>query len=237
MAIALVGSRDGIVTVDRDGATTPELEGRSIARLVRGRDAWWAVGDGTVYRRDDQRWHVIVDAVDDSWLQCALPLPDAVLAGTADGRLLRIADGDVERVESFDAVDGREGWHAVGSSVPYVRSMSATADDGAVLANVHVGGIPRSVDGGASWTPTIDPDADVHEVRAHHADPSIVCAAAAVGICRSTDGGLTWDVSDDGLHATYARAVAFTDDALLVSVSEGPFTKRGTVYRAPVAGE
>jgi RND family efflux transporter MFP subunit len=35
------------------------------------------------------------------------------------------------------------------------------------LVNVHVGGIPRSVDSGATWAPTIDVDADVHEVKDH----------------------------------------------------------------------
>jgi hypothetical protein len=108
--------------------------------------------------------------------------------------------------------------------------MSATADD-ALLANVHVGGIIRSDDGGTSWLPTIEVDADVHEVRAHPTNADIVVAAAAVGFCVSRDGGRTWDVTADGLHATYARAVAFAGDDVLVSVSDGPFATRSSIYR------
>jgi len=63
-----------------------------------------------------------------------------------------------------------------------------------LLANVHVGGIPRSVDGGVTWQPTIDIDSDVHEVRAHPKRRGTVVAAAAVGLCTSSDGGATWTV-------------------------------------------
>ena len=70
----------------------------------------------------------------------------------------------------------------MGSNVPYVRSLTETSDHRALLANVHVGGIPRSGNGGASWAPTIDPDADVHQVRAAPTDRSLVLAAAAVGL-------------------------------------------------------
>jgi hypothetical protein len=63
-----------------------------------------------------------------------------------------------------------------------------------LLAYVHVGGIPRSTDGGATWQPTIDIDNDVHEVRAHPRRPDIVMAATAIGLCTSRDRGLTWEV-------------------------------------------
>jgi hypothetical protein len=148
-----------------------------------------------------------------------------------DGRLLRVYDGVLAPVTGFEAVEGRDDWHAVGSRAPYVRSLTMTANAQVILANVHVGGIPRSGNGGASWAPAIDVDADVHEVRAHPIDPALVMAAAAVGIAESRDAGVTWNVSTDGLHATYARAVAFTTGAVLVSVSDGPFTKRGAIYR------
>jgi hypothetical protein len=104
-----------------------------------------------------------------------------------------------------------------------------------LLANVHVGGIVRSDDDGQSWQPTIDVDADVHEVKAHPSSSEIVMAAAAVGLCVSRDGGRQWEVVDRGLHATYARAIAFDGDDVLVSVSDGPFTRRSAIYRAPVA--
>jgi len=94
-----------------------------------------------------------------------------------------------------------------------------------------VGGIPRSVDAGASWAPTIDIEADVHQVVAHPTQPDVVLAAGAVGLAVSVDGGSSWRIERDGLHATYARAVAVAGDRVLVSVSNGPRGGRGAVYR------
>ena len=120
---------------------------------------------------------------------------------------------------------GRNEWHRVGSPLQ-VRTMTATCDGGAVLVNVHIGGIPRSVDGGATWQPTVAINADVHQVLAHPTRPEIVVAAASVGLCRSHDGGATWSSSTEGMDQTYARGVAFVGDDVVVTVSEGPSASR-----------
>jgi hypothetical protein len=244
----LLGTDDGIIAIDgaiggeTDGATTSngdprfELPGHAVTNLRRGPEGWWAVADGRelFQRASSGAWEPVVSA--DASLTCVLPVAGGALAGTDDGRLLRVYEDALVPITGFDAVEGRDGWHAVGSRKPYVRSLTITADAQAVLANVHVGGIPRSGNGGASWAPTIDVEADVHEVRAHPSDPALVMAVAAVGIAESRDAGVTWSISTRGLHATYARAVAFTTGAVLVSVSDGPFTKRGALYRRSLDG-
>ncbi len=111
-----------------------------------------------------------------------------------------------------------------------VRSMSATSDGTVVLANVHVGGIQRSTDGGVTWRPTIEVDSDVHEVRAHPSQPRIAIAASAIGLCISRDGGITWSVEQEGMHATYCTAVAFSGDNIFVAASEDHFAAQGAVY-------
>jgi len=113
--------------------------------------------------------------------------------------------------------------------------MTATLD-GVLLANVHVGGVPRSVDGGATWAPTIDVASDVHEVRAHPSRAGVVMAAAAVGLCTSRDGGATWEVEQAGLHALHCSAVAFAGDDVLVSAATNPFAPQGAIYRRRVDG-
>ena len=113
--------------------------------------------------------------------------------------------------------------------------MTATVD-GALLANVHVGGIPRSLDGGATWAPTIDVDSDVHEVRAHPIRANIVMAAAAVGLCSSRDGGATWEVEHAGLHAPYCSALTFAGDDILVAAAADHFAPEGAIYRRRVGG-
>jgi hypothetical protein len=114
--------------------------------------------------------------------------------------------------------------------------MTATCDGSAVLANVHVGGIPRSVDGGETWHPTVAVDDDVHQVLAHPTRPEVVVAAASVGLCRSLDGGATFTSSTEGMELTYARGVAFVGDDVVVTVSDGPWAANALVYRASVDG-
>ena len=150
--------------------------------------------------------------------------------------------GDVEPLRGFETVAGRDTWYA-GSAVidgqrvgpPLgIRSIAVTADRAVLLANVHVGRIPRSTDGGATWHPTIDIDTDVHEVCAHATNPRIAIAAAAVGLCVSHDGGATWTVEQDGLHGSYCSAVAFLGNDVIVAASTDHFAQRGAIYRRPL---
>jgi hypothetical protein len=231
--LVLCATDDGVAAIDDSGHHRRELDGAA-SRLTRSAGECWAVVDRfrVMRRAADGQWSTVADA--DAALTCAVGTNGTVLAGTTDGALLRL-DGDaLAPLDGFDRIDGRDHWHAVGSSKPYVRSLSLTADARALLANVHVGGIPRSTDEGRTWVPTIDPDADVHEVRAHPADPAVAAAAAAVGFASSRDGGVTWTVQSAGLHSSYARAVAFCGDGALLSASDGPFATRGAVYRQPL---
>jgi hypothetical protein len=222
---ALVGTAEGLFV---DGRR--ELAGDPVRWLASGAGSWWAVAGRTIVCRDGNDWREIASI---DGLRCVVPVDGGALAGTDGAHLLRVGAEQRESLVSFDDAPGRGDWHAVGSREPYVRSLTATPD-GVVLANVHVGGIPRSTDEGATWQPTIEVDDDVHQVRAHPERPELVLAAAAVGVCRSDDAGATWSVGDDGLHATYCRAVAVAGDLMLVSASTGPRTDRGALYRRAI---
>jgi hypothetical protein len=97
---------------------------------------------------------------------------------------------------------------------------------------VHVGGIQRTDDRGEHWTPTIDIDADVHQVATAE---GLVLAACAGGLAVSDDRGGTWIIRADGLEAPYSRAVSVCGDAVLVSASRGPRGGRSAVYRGTFA--
>ena len=56
-------------------------------------------------------------------------------------------------------------------------------------------------------------------------------AASADGLLVSSDAGVNWRAHTRGLHATYCRAVAATDDGILVSASEGPRGRQSAIYR------
>ena len=242
----LVGTwRDGLYVVSGE-TRDRELGTQSIRALAPdGRGGALAIVDGRSLRRraPDGMWSTVATTEID--LACCVAVGDVIYIGTEDARLLRVdSDGGVEQLRGFDDVAGRDTWYA-GSAVingqrvgpPLgIRSITATPDGAVLLANVHVGGVPRSTDGGVTWQPTIDIDSDVHEVRAHPNRPGIVMAAAAIGLCVSRDGGVTWDVEQEGLHATYCSAVAFAGDDILVSASVDHFAAEGAIYRRRVDG-
>lgn len=176
-------------------------------------------------------------------LACCVAVGDIIYVGADDALILRVSEaGEIEQLRGFEGVAGRDKWYAGAALIngkligpPLgVRSITATSDGKALLANVHVGGIPRSVDRGATWQPTIDIDSDVHEVRAHPSRPGIVAAATAIGLCASSDGGVTWEVEQRGLHASHCSAVAFAGDDILVAAAADPFAPQGAVYRRGV---
>lgn len=168
-----------------------------------------------------------------------------VFVGTNDANLLRVnAGGEVQRLTGFDAIEGRDKWYAGGAIIDGkrvgpplgIRSLAATCDGGVLLANVHVGGIPRSIDCGLTWRPTIDIDTDVHEVRAHPARPEIAVAASGAGLCISRDAGATWTIEQKGLHGLHCTAVAFGRNDIFVSAATDHFAAQGAVYRRTIDG-
>ena len=230
-----VGTADGLFVFD--GASERQVAGHSVTALSED----WAIFDGeTVVYTANGGWRqtLTVQSPEPSLgiHGALLSRSDEAIVGWGSSLTRVFKQKRFDPIPGFETVAGRDDWHAVGSRKPYVRSLTATAG-GVLLANVHVGGIPRSTDGGATWQPTIDVDADVHQVRAHPDRPELVLAAAAIGLCRSDDAGATWSVHTDGLHASYCRAVATAGDVMFVSASTGPFAEEAAVYRRAIDGD
>ena len=232
MTTIFVATDDGVATFDHEGrALDVAHAGRSVTALGRMGDGVWAIVDAAeLWHSTDAGWTHAAD-LDGLRATCVAGIGGAVFVGTSEARLFRRAGETLEPVPAFDDAEGRETWYTPWGGPPDTRSIANWDDDSYV--NVHVGGILRSDDGGGTWTPTIDIDADVHQVTTAE---GMVLAACAGGLAVSTDRGGTWTVRTDGLETRYSRAVAVCGDAVLVSASNGPGGGNAGVYRGGLGG-
>ena len=235
---------DGLFAVTGDGRRQEiaDLSVRGLAPDGRG-GALAIVGGNSLRRRAPcGEWATVTTS--EFELSCCMAVRDTIYVGTDDARMLRLSDRGavLEPIDGFDNVAGRDAWFA-GSAIVNgqrvgpplgIRSVTANSNGSILFANVHVGGIPRSMDGGRSWRPTIDINSDVHEVCAHPANPNIVVAASAIGLCISRDAGATWIIEREALHASYCSAIAFSGDDILVSASTDHFAAQGRIYRRSI---
>jgi hypothetical protein len=222
----VVGTQDGLVASDGEAW----LVGREVTALASDGDGWLVLAERSEVLRVHGDEVDSLGSVAGETGRCLQPVPGAVLVGTAQARLAMIEDRAVTVVRSFDEAEGREAWYTPWGGPPDTRSLARSAD-GTLFANVHVGGILRAETPEGVWSPTIDIDADVHQVLTDPLDPGHVVAASARGLAESRDGGGTWRFADEGLDAPYARAVALDGERLYLSASSGPRGGHAGVYR------
>ena len=228
----IVAALDGLHPFDDQGRPGEvQHAGRSVAAVAPARSELWAVLDGSqIWHQIETEWRHVAD-LDRFRATCLARVDEDLFVGSSEARLFRLEGETLEPMSAFDEAEGRSGWYTPWGGPPDTRSIANWDDD--VYVNVHVGGILRSHDRGATWTPTIDVDADVHQVTTAE---GLVLAACAGGLAVSTDRGTTWSLRTEGLEARYARAVAVCGEAVLVSSSKGPRGGRAAVYRADRAG-
>lgn len=232
MRRVLVGTSEGLVRFEADGRRTMQFDGRDVWAVAPA--SWkklWAVVDR------QEIWRT--DGLNSEWRQMARLTVHAhcladtrandgegILVGTSRAHLFSITGDRLERVDSFEHAPQRDQWFTPWGGPPAVRSI--TEDRDAVFVNVHVGGVLRSRDAGATWQPTIDIKADIHRVVT---GSGRVYAAGAQGLSVSSNGGDEWKLSARGLHASYCRAVAVSGETVLLSASDGPNGGRAALYR------
>jgi hypothetical protein len=232
MTRILVGAADGVHVIDHGREVGLDHAGRRVTALARDGDELWAILDQREVRRTDGgHWTPWSVTLLNASLTCIATSRAGVLVGQSEAHLDRVVETGLEVIQGFETVDGRDGWYTPWGGPPDTRSIAE--DDDAVYVNVHVGGIPRSRDGGRTWEPTIDIDADVHRVWA---GPPGVLAACAHGLAVSRDGGDSWTMRSEGLHAPYCRGVAVARETVLLSASTGPRGGRAAVYRGALHG-
>jgi hypothetical protein len=218
----LVGTKRGLLDLDA-GRTL--IDGPVVTALASGSDGWHALLDRrVVVRLDGHDTTTVGELPADDGQSVAVLADGTVMVGRTGARLAVVGNG-VDDVPAFEDVPDRDHWKNPANPTPDTRSMAAGGQD--VWVNVHVGGLWHSGDAGMSWRGVIEPEADIHEVRA---TDGRVAVAAAIGFGWSDTGGESWTWSTQGLHAHYLRALCLDGETAYVSASEGPFTKRGAVY-------
>lgn len=237
----VVATDDGLRAFESGGACgdggrrVDDLTGREVRALEVGGGGPWAIVDGKeLWRRGDGCWSRVA-STGRRRATCLATTPTGLLIGTARAHLVRLERDRLVPVPSFDRAEGREAWHTPWGAPADVRSISA-GSDGTVYVNVHVGGVLRSTDGGATWRPLLDIEHDVHQVHAPPGHRGLVLVAAYDGFGVSRDGGETWTWENDGLHAHYCRAVALAGDTVIVSASAGHHGHRAALYRRRLEG-
>lgn len=200
----------------------------------------------SVIANDHEVWTYVSGAWDqqvstDVILNCVCWTPDnRLLVGTERARLAWVVNGELNFIDSFDAVPERKLWKTPWGGPPDVRSL-AVATDGTIYANIHVGWVVRSRDGGTTWENLREGlEMDVHQVAAHPSDPATVFAATARGFYLSRDHGDTFMHQRSDMPYYYQRACACfpESDVYLVSTSRGPHSRvDAQLYRSDDAGE
>lgn len=220
-----VGTADGLFAIDSNNQDR-RLPGRAVANLIPAADGGWlAILDRRVVVRgsssgpDAVEWQEVV-GIENAETASIARHGETIWIGTFPPHVLRWDGRELLRSEAFDHVPGKERWFTPWGGPPETRSLAVTPD-GTIFANVHVGGIPRSIDGGASWQPTIEVRADVHQVIIHPDDPALILAAAARGLGISRDGGDSWEIHNEGVHGHYMSAVATAGSHAFVTSSTG----------------
>ena len=242
MATLIVGTDAGLLTVSVSGTQPDAAETlartaprESIRALGRSNGEWSAISGGhsILHASPHDGWKQI--ATTELEAQCVALHSSGLLVGTSQAHLLRLRNGGLEPVTSFEDAGGRDTWYTPWGGPPDTRSISIDGE-GTVYVNVHVGGVLRSSDDGKTWEPTMDIDMDVHQVLADPSRAGLVFAASARGLGITEDGGRSWTFVTDGLHRTYCRAVALCEDSVLVSASSGPRGGQAGIYRRTIGG-
>ena len=186
--------------------------------------------------------------------------PGVIWAGSEPSALWRSNDGG----ESFELIRAlwdhphRPEWGAGFGGQAIHSVLPHPTDDDSLLVAMSTGGVYRTDDGGASWSPSNtgirvdfmpDPFPEfgqcVHKVARHSSRPELLFAQNHGGVFRSDDGGLSWTSIADGLPADFGFPVVVhphrPETAYVFPVVSGseriPPDGKARVWRTDDAGE
>lgn len=222
----VIGTAQGLQLLGEHGSTLDGVEVTAVH--AAGRDLWVLADGRDLFRVANGAPELVASLADAATGTCVTSHGGDVWVGGDEAGLWRLHEARLDPVSSFQQAPSRDEWHTPWGGPPAVFSMASHGSD--LYVGVHVGGILRSSDGGASWTPTIDLHDDVHQVTVDDSG-TVWAATGARGLAASGDRGATWRYRSAGLHAHYLLAVTPTREGVLVGASSGHAAGDGAIYR------
>lgn len=213
----LIGTDDGLF-LWRTNFAAPERFGPAGVRITSiaatGTGRFYAVADKSRLLVGDPQEGVLDNAGDgfEGAPTCvATHGGEEVYVGTEPPAVYRLdaSDRRWKPIGLLHAMPFAAGWSSP-SGQAAVRSLAPNPNTrGALYADIHVGGIVRTLDGGLTWEPVAEGlEEDVHQVVTTPTRPDYVYAATADGFYRSRSEGDRWQKLNSGLENLYCRAVA-----------------------------
>ena len=285
MSVTLrIGTRRGLFTARSEDRLGWRLEGPELA----GREVYYAFRDprtGTVWTATDHPvWGPHVHASDDDgrswrvldaaphhadergleaiWFLAPGPpaRPDTLWAGIEPAGLFVSHDSGAswKAVSALNDHPTRNTWQPAGGGLALGGIQHDPLDPDRLYCALSAGGVYRSDDGGASWTPANrgvragfqprqypETGQCVHKLRLHPARPDRLYQQNHCGVYRSDDRGEGWTEITDGLPSDFGYALALdpADPDTLFVIPEESSHMRATVdgrlrvYRSGDGGE
>ena len=157
---------------------------------------------------------------------CITAVDDAVYVGSSEARLFRVADRGLEPLVPLE----------FGQRVAPLGTRPGRSAGHAIDRELGRGGLrerprrrhPSHARTRRAWTPTIEIDADVHQVTTAE---GLVLAASAGGLAVSADRGSSWTLRTDGLERLLEAPWPSAATRSSCPPSNGPRGGRARSYR------
>ena len=114
----------------------------------------------------------------------------------------------------------------LGPSGGIVNVVKGTANDSIVLAGTKNNGVFRSLDGGITWSQTLNNAVSVNDIIFHPVTPLTVFAATQSGLFVSYDGGASWSLTS--LTTPTSTVAILVSDPLIMFAGDDRPTSQGS---------
>ena len=122
---------------------------------------------------------------------------------------------------------------------PYGGFITAVIANGStVLAGTNGGGVFRSTDNGATWTPANSGLANMYGYAFAISGSNIFLGTGGGGVYLSTDNGASWKAASSGITATYIASLLVNGSNVFAGTANGVFrsTNNGTTWTTAYSG-